>query len=375
MVPEGWQRRTLGEVTELQRGFDLPASQREPGLYPIISSSGRSGTHSEPRVKGPGIVTGRYGSIGEVFYVEEDHWPLNTSLWVRDFHGNDKRFAYYFLQTVDFEKYSDKTSVPGVNRNDLHRISALVPPLAEQKKIADILSTWDAAIETNENLLANAEAQKRALMGQLLTGKRRLKGYEGSTWPDVELGQMGELISGLTYSPSDVVKDGQGLLVLRSSNVQGGSISLVDTVYVNLKLPENKLTRFGDVLICVRNGSRNLIGKAAKISKETTGVAHGAFMALFRPTEPEFAYQLICSAVFRRHVSQNLGATINSINGSDLRKFVFAYPPSAERNKISEILSTADDELQSLRRQLELLKVEKAALMRELLTGKRRVTV
>jgi len=181
MVPEGWIEKRLGKVAELQRGFDLPSRLRIEGNVPIISSSGYSGFHNEVKVSAPGLVTGRYGSIGSVFYVNEDFWPLNTSLWVKDFHGNEVKYLYYLLSKIDYKKYSDKTGVPGVNRNDLHAIKVLVPPLEEQNKIAKILTTWDKAITTTEKLLVNSQQQKKALMQQLLTGKKRFEGF-GASW-------------------------------------------------------------------------------------------------------------------------------------------------------------------------------------------------
>jgi type I restriction enzyme S subunit len=94
---------------------------------PIVSSSGVTGYHAKIGVKGPGVITGRYGTIGEVFYLKEDYWPLNATLWVKDFHGNDPRFASYLLRTIDFESCSDKSTVPGINRNDVHRIRVRLP--------------------------------------------------------------------------------------------------------------------------------------------------------------------------------------------------------------------------------------------------------
>jgi len=147
-----WSQLPLGDVMTLQRGFDLPSQDRKPGKVPIVSSSGVSDYHSEVGVKGPGVVTGRYGTIGQVFLINEDFWPLNTTLWVKDFHGNDPHFAAYLLRTIDFRSCSDKSSVPGVNRNDLHRIPVLLPPLAEQKAIAHILGTLDDKIENNREI-------------------------------------------------------------------------------------------------------------------------------------------------------------------------------------------------------------------------------
>lgn len=162
MVGE-WAEVPLGDAITLQRGFDLPSQNRKPGKVPIVSSSGVSDYHSEAAVKGPGVVTGRYGTIGQVFLIEEDYWPLNTTLWVKDFHGNDPQFASYLLRTIDFQSCSDKSSVPGVNRNDLHRIPVLLPPLSEQRGIAAILGALDDKIELDRRMNATLEAVARAL--------------------------------------------------------------------------------------------------------------------------------------------------------------------------------------------------------------------
>lgn len=150
-----WQNLTLGEVVELKRGYDLPARVRVPGKIPVVSSSGISGLHAEAKVKGPGVVTGRYGTIGQVFKLDKDFWPLNTTLYVRDFKGNDPAFIYYFLQTLDYTVYSDKAAVPGVNRNHLHTAEVSLPPLEEQRAIAEILGALD---EAGDDPVARVEA-------------------------------------------------------------------------------------------------------------------------------------------------------------------------------------------------------------------------
>ena len=94
-----WKTTELGNVITLKRGYDLPQQKRKSGLIPIFSSSGVSGSHNTAMVKAPGVITGRYGTIGQVFYADTDFWPLNTTLYVEDFHGNDPQFIYYFLKT------------------------------------------------------------------------------------------------------------------------------------------------------------------------------------------------------------------------------------------------------------------------------------
>jgi type I restriction enzyme S subunit len=159
-----WREAALGDMIELKRGYDLPQQERSPGKVPLVSSSGVTDYHSVAMVKGPGVVTGRYGTLGQVFYITEDFWPLNTTLYVRDFKGNDPRFISYFLRSVDFLAYSDKAAVPGLNRNHLHLARVRFPVLvSEQRAIAHILGTLDDKIELNRRMNETLEAMARAL--------------------------------------------------------------------------------------------------------------------------------------------------------------------------------------------------------------------
>jgi type I restriction enzyme S subunit len=122
-----WRESKLGDVLTLQRGHDLPNTVREEGEVPVVSSSGITGHHNEAKATAPGVVTGRYGTIGEVFYIEQDYWPLNTALYVKDFKNNHPRFIAYLLRNVLRNYKSDKAAVPGVNRNVLHEMKILFP--------------------------------------------------------------------------------------------------------------------------------------------------------------------------------------------------------------------------------------------------------
>lgn len=162
-LPEGWRETTLGEILILQRGHDLPAQDRKIGLYPIIASTGIVGSHSEAIVKAPGIVIGRSGSIGGGQYITKDFWPLNTTLYVKDFKGNDPRFCYYLLLTIDFKQFNVGGAVPTLNRNHIHPLPVISPPLPEQKAIAAILGALDDKIEANRKMNATLEGIARAL--------------------------------------------------------------------------------------------------------------------------------------------------------------------------------------------------------------------
>ena len=159
-----WSHMLLGDLIELKRGYDLPKKQRVAGHVPLISSAGLSDCHDEAKVKGPGVITGRYGTIGEVFYIKDDFWPLNTTLYVKDFKGNHPKFIYYFLKTINYLQFSDKAAVPGVNRNHLHKASILVPlNIDEQKQIAKILSDLDDKIHLNNQINQTLESIAQAI--------------------------------------------------------------------------------------------------------------------------------------------------------------------------------------------------------------------
>lgn len=158
-----WETKPLGNALTLQRGFDLPVGKRKEGNFPVIASTGAVGTNNRAMVKGPGVVIGRSGSIGGGQYIQNDFWPLNTTLWVKDFKGNDARYCYYLLKSIDFSRYNAGSGVPTLNRNHIHPIPVQIAPLPEQHAIARILGALDDKIELNRRMNATLEAMAQAI--------------------------------------------------------------------------------------------------------------------------------------------------------------------------------------------------------------------
>lgn len=147
----------LNEFITLQRGFDLPKSKRQEGSIPVIASTGIAGYHNEAKVKPPGVVIGRSGSIGGGQYIEEDYWPLNTSLWVKDFKGHHPKYVYYLMKSIDFSGFNAGTGVPTLNRNHLSSLLVADIGYEREKEIADALSALDDKISNNTAMNATLE--------------------------------------------------------------------------------------------------------------------------------------------------------------------------------------------------------------------------
>lgn len=172
---EEWEVKRLGDVSPLQRGFDLLTTRLRQGCYPVVYSNGVLNYHHEFMVKGPGVVTGRSGTIGNVHFVEENYWPHNTSLWVTNFKGNDPKFIFYLLGNLRLEQFSTGSGVPTLNRNDVHAHKVRIPPTSkEQTAIATVLSDMDAELAALEARRDKTRALKQGMMQELLTGRIRL---------------------------------------------------------------------------------------------------------------------------------------------------------------------------------------------------------
>lgn len=162
-MKEDWKEVSLNEFVWFQRGYDLPKTRFKEGSIPVYGSTSILGYHDEFKVKGPGIVTGRSGTLGVMQYSKDDFWPHNTSLWVKDFKGNNEKFAYYLLSCLDFSLFNSGGAVPTLNRNVLNAFVVNVPPLPTQQKIADILSAYDDLIENNIRRIELLEEQAQLI--------------------------------------------------------------------------------------------------------------------------------------------------------------------------------------------------------------------
>jgi type I restriction enzyme S subunit len=228
-----WHTVALSEVVLLQRGHDLPSSDRNAGDVPIIGSFGVTGTHDTALYEGPGVAIGRSGAaIGTATYVDSQYWPLNTCLFVRDFKGNHPRWIYYLLDSIDFTAFNSGSAQPSLNRNFLRDFPVPLPPLPEQQAIADILGTLDDKIAANRILLDKVDELARTAWTLAREGG-----------PETPLSSLARFVNGKAFTKN---ASGTGRIVIRIAELNSGIGS--STVYNDIDVPEDHLAQPGDLL-------------------------------------------------------------------------------------------------------------------------------
>lgn len=413
-IPQDWEVVELGDVAEIKSGGTPSTHQSEfwngyilwctptditslSGKYLSdtnrkISELGLINSAAELLPIGSVLMTSR-ATIGECAIANQ---PMTTNQGFKNFICNKRinnEFLYYLLgsQKDKFIELCNGSTFLEINTTQVRKFKIAIPKsTTEQTAIATTLSDTDALISSLQTLIAKKQAVKLAAMQNLLGGKIHLPAFaqrpNGSPkttrqtelgevpedWDVVELGEVGEPIIGLTYSPNDI--DDNGVLVLRSSNIQSNKLVFDDNVFVKMAMPERVIVKENDILICVRNGSRQLIGKCALITKEAEGFAFGAFMSVFRTPFAPFIFYAFQSDKIQNQIKEIMGATINQITNKDLREFKIAIPKStAEQTAIAQLLSDMDAEIEALEGRLKKTQSLKQGMMQALLSGKIRL--
>ncbi len=317
MKTSAWRECKLGDVITLKRGYDLPHQQRKPGPFPIVSSSGVTDHHAEAKVQGPGVVTGRYGTLGEVFFVEGEFWPLNTALYVRDFKGNDPRFVSYFLRGLNFGNQNAAGAVPGVNRNHLHAMDVRVPTPTVQRRIAETLSAYDDLIENCERRIRVLDEMARALYREWFV-LFRYPGHEKVPLVDSALGRIpkgwecGHLEDLLVLQRGFDLPKGQR---------EEGTVPIIAATGVNGFHSVAKVK--GPGVVTGRSGS---IGHVLYVQEDFWPLNTSLWVKEFPKSEPLFAYFVLAGLNLAQF---NVGAAVPTLNRNDVHGLDVLIPPRA----------------------------------------------
>ena len=409
MVPNGWTRETLSNVCKVidckhrtpayvESGIPLVS----PGtikwgeldlISPIkrVSDEEYQSLMDHCSVDIGDLVMSRNQSIGIASYVESNA-PFvlgQDTVLIKPFKA-DSKFVYYKLQSDDIQqsivKLAGGSTFTRINLADIRKLKINLPSFLEQKKIAKILSTWDKAIITTEQLLINSQQQKKALMQQLLTGKTRLLDKNGVRFSGEWVAYHLNKIANVIVSPVDKKAEPDEIPVelcnytdVYYNHLITNKISFMKATATKSEIEKYTLVK-GDVIITKDSETPGDIAVPALVSEDLGGVVCGYHLAIVRPfsnyVDSSFLNYLFSMQKTRYYFfTLATGATRFGLSVGGINNAHFRIPDIEEQQKIASMLSTGDQEIETLQRKLDCLKQEKKALMQQLLTGKRRVKI
>lgn len=399
IIPQEWEVKRLGEVCKNKGdyGINAPAveySETLPTYLRItdIDDSGRCCFNNKVSVNNMescnyllyegDIVFARTGAtVGKSYLYNLSDGILVFAGFLIRFSINTQKLIPYFLKSyVETNQYwnwvkitSQRSGQPGINANEYCSLCVPLPPLSEQEKIAEILSTWDKAIEKQIQLIQKLELRKKGLMQQLLTGKKRLPGFTGE-WKKVKFSSLIDKISnGYTYD----VNSGGNIPITRIETISKGFIDYMRVGYTQyVDTLENYRLLKGDILFSHINSIIH-IGKVA-IYKGEKELYHGMNLLLIRAKQTmnkNYLYYFLSSSIARKKVRSFAKQAVNqaSVNTEELKKWILNIPSLQEQTAIANILSSCDEEIRLAQDKLAAMKEQKKGLMQVLLTGKRRI--
>jgi type I restriction enzyme, S subunit len=370
------KKTTIGDLVNFKRGYDLPHSQREDGEFPVVSSGGFSGNHKFYKAKAPGVVTGRYGTLGEVFYVDSDYWPLNTSLYVQDFKGNNPKFIYYYLGTVLSSNFNSAGAVPGVNRNYLHKIEVPCPP-KEQEKIVAILSAYDDLIENNKRRIALLEKMAEEIYREWFV-RMRFPGHEQVAfhkgipegWEIKIIKDFGSVVTGKTPSTQISGYYGGDFPFIKTPDMHGNLFILrTEETLSQSGFDSQKRQILGKNVICV-----NCIGAlSGSVSITTTDCQTNQQINSLTPEKPycrEFLFFSLRNLKEKIHLFGNTGSTMTNLSKGKFENLEILKPSSEILDDYHEVAKPIFEKIRLLGIQNQNLEQTRDRLLPRLISGK-----
>lgn len=369
-IPEGWSVKKLKECLEIKHGKPQHDVENQNGIYPILASGGEIGRTNSFLCNKPSVLIGRKGTIDKPQYMDTPFWTVDTLFYSLIKSGYLAKYIFYKFETINWNKYNEGSTIPSLSSSTIHSIKVLLPPLAEQEKIAEILGTWDEAIEKLSSLIEQKKLLKKGLMQKLLTGKVRLSTFT-QPWKEVKLGAVLEAISrrnkNLNISRVLSVTNSRGFILPEEQ---------FSRVVASEDLSNYKVVKNGEFAY---NPSRLNVGSIDRLDNFTDGVLSPMYV-IFKCNEKlssNYMKHWITTTEFNTKVRNSAqGSVRETVDFKTLSSIKINLPSDiSEQQAIADVLSTADDEINLLNQKLEALKEQKKGLMQQLLTGQVRVKV
>jgi type I restriction enzyme S subunit len=385
LASKHWTKGKLQDLVFFQRGFDITKAQQSEGSVPVISSSGITSYHSESMATGPGVVIGRKGTLGSVHYSEADYWPHDTTLWSRDLRGNNPRFVYFYLHTINFKRFDVGNSNPTLNRNHIHDLPALIPPVNSQARIADILSAYDDLIENNRRRMALLEESARQLYREWFV-RLRFPGHEHTRitnglpegWKWMPLEALSADNDGMQTGPfgsqlhqSDYSDDGVPVVMPKDL------IDLRIAVETIARIPEDLANKLGRHRMMVGDtvyGRRGDIGRRAFIGQRQAGWFCGTGCLRIRPDPNEINPRYLFDSLGSPETASTIlnrakGSTMPNLSAGALKSVPVLAATRMLQDLYAEQIEPLVEMRETLHEQIQKLRAARDLLLPRLMSG------
>jgi len=351
-IPKGWKWVKLGEVVTLQRGYDLPKTKMKKGDIPVVGSNGIIGYHNKATTKAPGITIGRSGNIGNAYLHKSDFWAHNTTLYVKDFKGNDVIFLFYLFKNIDFNQLNAGSAVPTLNRNHIYPIEVKIPiRIEDQKAIAEVLSSIDDKIDLLHRQNKTLEEMAMTLFRQWFIEPTKDGLPEG--WEEVSLGEIIEISSGKSIEKGKLKE--KGLYPVLGANGEIGRTD--DWLYEGELIYTGRVGTLGNVFIVFRNEKVWLTDNTLVI----------------KPKKNEYFYFVYFTLKNAKLDEYNSGSTQPLIRQSDIKKIEIFLPKINFLKDFEVISRNLFTKIQFNTSQIQTLEKLRDTLLPKLMSGEVRI--
>ena len=356
-----WKECKLGDIVTFQRGFDITKREQIHGTYPVVSSSGINSYHNEYKAKSPGVVIGRKGTLGTVFFLNEDYWPHDTTLWVKNFHDNYPSFIYFFLKGFHFEQYDVGSSNPTLNRNHIHLLPSKAPSLPEQKAIASVLSSLDDKIDLLHRQNKTLEAMAETLFRQWFVEEAQ----EG--WEKRPLSSIADFLNGLACQKFPPKNQLEKLPVLKIRELRNGIHE--DSDWATTDVKPDYIVENGDIIF---SWSASLI---VKIWDDKRCILNQHLFKVTSETYPKWFYYQWCKYHLAEFISisENHATTMGHIKRGDLDLAIVIVPSDEELEEMTDIMGQMISKVIENNKQIRTLEKLRDTLLPKLMSGEVRV--
>ena len=366
IIPKDWEVKKLGEIAKIKHGRDQKSIEVKDGIYPILGTGGEIGRTNSFLYDKPSVLIGRKGTIDKPKYMDTPFWTVDTLFYTELSDTIVPKWLFNLFQTINWYHYNEASGVPSLSGSNISAIKLPIPPLPEQQKIAEILSTWDNAIDNCKKIIKKLKKRNKGLAQQLLTGKTRVKGFEDMKWTELKANKIFK-------SHTDKTHNGD-LEILSATQERGvipRSMNNIDIKFDENSLGTYKKVEIGDFVISLRSFQggieyseyEGIVSPAYTILKEILPISKSFYKVYFK-TET-FINRLNTIIYGIRDGKQ--------ISFGDFSTLNLPYPSIEEQEAITLILNASNEELKQYEQKLANLQLQKKGLMQQLLTGKVRV--